>query len=95
MELLRSRDPLVPFKAACEVLGIPRATAQRHLAPPMYVLAPTAADGGAGAVIHGARCAGVRQAADGHRRGRTQVPVRRAMKAAERTGHRRGAGHQK
>lgn len=36
MELLRSRDPIVPFKAACEVLGIPRATAQRHLAPPMH-----------------------------------------------------------
>lgn len=36
MELLRSRDPIVPFKAACEVLGIPRSTAQRHLAPPMY-----------------------------------------------------------
>ena len=36
MEQLRSRDPIVPFKAACEVLGIPRSTAQRHLAPPMH-----------------------------------------------------------
>jgi putative transposase len=35
MELLRSRDPIVPFKAACEVLAIPRATARRHLTP-MY-----------------------------------------------------------
>jgi putative transposase len=33
MELLRSRDPIIPFKAACEVLGIPRSTAQRNLAP--------------------------------------------------------------
>lgn len=36
MELLRSRDPVIPFKPACEVLGIPRATARRHLAPPMF-----------------------------------------------------------
>jgi len=36
MELLRTRDPIIPFKAACEVLGIPRATARRHLTPPMH-----------------------------------------------------------
>jgi putative transposase len=33
MELLRTRDPVIPLKAACEVLGVPRATARRHLAP--------------------------------------------------------------
>jgi len=36
MELLVSRDPLVSFKAACEVLGLARSTAQRRLRPPMY-----------------------------------------------------------
>lgn len=35
MELLRTRDPIMPFKASCEVLGVPRATARRHLAPRM------------------------------------------------------------
>lgn len=36
MELLRTRDPIIPLKAACEVLGVPRATARRHLAPPVF-----------------------------------------------------------
>lgn len=36
MELLRTRDPVIPLKAACEVLGLPRATARRHLAPRMH-----------------------------------------------------------
>lgn len=36
MELLVSRDPIVPFKAACDVLGLSRSTAQRRLKPPMY-----------------------------------------------------------
>jgi len=36
MELLVSRDPVVPFKAACEVLGLARSTAQRQLRPPVY-----------------------------------------------------------
>ena len=36
MELLRTRDPIIPLKAACEVLGVPRATARRHLGPRMY-----------------------------------------------------------
>lgn len=35
MELLRTRDPVVPLKTACAALGVPRATAQRHLRPPM------------------------------------------------------------
>ena len=33
MDLLRTRDDELPLKAACEVLGMPRATARRHLAP--------------------------------------------------------------
>lgn len=33
MELLRTRDIEIPLKTACEVLGMPRATARRHLAP--------------------------------------------------------------
>jgi putative transposase len=33
MDLLRAREPVIPLKAACEVLGVPRATACRHLAP--------------------------------------------------------------
>lgn len=36
MELVRTRDPIIPLKAACEILGVARSTAQRHLAPPMY-----------------------------------------------------------
>lgn len=36
MELLRTRDPIVPLKTACAALGVPRATAHRHLRPPMY-----------------------------------------------------------
>ena len=36
MELIRTRDPVVPLKAACEVLGVPLSTARRHLAPKMY-----------------------------------------------------------
>ena len=36
MELLRTRDPILPLNAACEVLGVPRATARRHLAPPVF-----------------------------------------------------------
>ena len=36
MELLVSRDPAVPFQAACEVLGLSRSTAQRRLRPPVY-----------------------------------------------------------
>jgi transposase InsO family protein len=35
MELLRTRDPIIPLKAACEVLGIARSTARRHLSPPV------------------------------------------------------------
>jgi putative transposase len=31
MELIRTRDPIVPLKTACEALGVPRSTAQRHL----------------------------------------------------------------
>lgn len=33
MDLLRTRDPEIPLKTACAVLGMPRATARRHLAP--------------------------------------------------------------
>ena len=33
MELIRTRDPVVPLKAACEFLGVPLSTARRHLAP--------------------------------------------------------------
>jgi putative transposase len=33
MELLRTRDVEVPLRTACQVLGMPRATARRHLAP--------------------------------------------------------------
>jgi putative transposase len=33
MELLRTRDVEIPLRTACEVLGMPRATARRHLAP--------------------------------------------------------------
>lgn len=33
MELLVARDLVVPFNAACSVLGLPRATARRELAP--------------------------------------------------------------
>ena len=36
MQLLVSRDTMVPFTAACEVLGLARSTAQRQLRPPMY-----------------------------------------------------------
>lgn len=36
MELIRTRDSVIPLKAACEVLGVPLATARRHLAPKMY-----------------------------------------------------------
>ena len=36
MELLRTRDAEIPLKTACEVLGMPRATAKRHLAPPVH-----------------------------------------------------------
>ena len=36
MELLRTRDAEIPLKTACEVLGVPRATAKRHLAPPRH-----------------------------------------------------------
>jgi putative transposase len=36
MELLRTRDPIIPLKAACEVLGVPLATARRHLAPRVH-----------------------------------------------------------
>ncbi len=36
MELLRTRDPIIPLKAACDVLGVSRATAHRHLGPRMY-----------------------------------------------------------
>ncbi len=36
MELLRTRDPIIPLKAACEVLGVSRATVRRHLAPRMH-----------------------------------------------------------
>lgn len=35
MELLRTRDPIIPLKTACAALGVPTATAQRHLRPPM------------------------------------------------------------
>lgn len=35
MELLRTRDPVIPLKAACKVLGVPLATARRHLGPRM------------------------------------------------------------
>lgn len=33
MELLRTRDVEIPLRTACAVLGMPRATARRHLAP--------------------------------------------------------------
>ena len=33
MELLVGRDPIIPFSRACDVLGIPRGTARRRLAP--------------------------------------------------------------
>jgi len=33
MELLVSRDPIVPMSRACEVIGLPRSTARRRLAP--------------------------------------------------------------
>jgi putative transposase len=36
MELIRTRDPVVSLKAACDVLGVALATARRHLAPKMY-----------------------------------------------------------
>ncbi|HEY6880916.1 MAG TPA: IS3 family transposase [Polyangiales bacterium] len=36
MELLRTRDVEIPFRAACEVLGMPRATARRRLGPRYY-----------------------------------------------------------
>jgi putative transposase len=36
MELIRTRDPVVPFKAACELLGVPLSTARRQLAPKKY-----------------------------------------------------------
>jgi putative transposase len=36
MELLVARDTKVPFKAACGVLGIPRASARRHRTPKMF-----------------------------------------------------------
>lgn len=36
MDLIRTRDPVIPLKAACEVLGVARATAKRHLAPRMH-----------------------------------------------------------
>jgi len=36
MELLVARDTQVPFKAACDVLGIPRASAQRYRVPKMF-----------------------------------------------------------
>jgi len=35
MELLVNRDPTIPFKPACEVLGLPRSTARRLQAPRM------------------------------------------------------------
>jgi putative transposase len=35
MELIRTRDPMLPLKTACAALGVPRSTAQRHLRPPM------------------------------------------------------------
>lgn len=34
MDLLRQRDPSIPLRPACDVLGVPRATAYRHLYPP-------------------------------------------------------------
>lgn len=34
MELLCARDTAIPLKSACQVLGLPRATARRRLAPP-------------------------------------------------------------
>ena len=36
MDLIRTRDPMLSLKAACEVLGVPRATAKRHHAPRMH-----------------------------------------------------------
>ncbi|MFM2416899.1 MAG: hypothetical protein RL385_1622 [Pseudomonadota bacterium] len=36
MDLLVSRDPVIPFAAACEVLGLPRSTARRLLAPRVH-----------------------------------------------------------
>jgi transposase InsO family protein len=36
MELLRTRDVEIPLRTACEVLGMPRATARRHLGPRYY-----------------------------------------------------------
>jgi len=36
MELLTARDTAVPFKAACDVLGLPRASARRHSAPKVF-----------------------------------------------------------
>ncbi len=33
MTLLQQRDQSIPFRTACEVLGVPRATAYRHLRP--------------------------------------------------------------
>jgi len=36
MELLVNRDPSIPFKPACEVLGLPRSTARRLLAPRVH-----------------------------------------------------------
>ena len=36
MELLVTRDPVIPFSQACEVLGVPRGTARRRLAPRPY-----------------------------------------------------------
>jgi putative transposase len=35
MELIRTRDPVIPFQSACEVLAVPRGTARRLLAPPV------------------------------------------------------------
>lgn len=36
MDLIRARDPVIPLKAACEVLGVARATARRHLTLRMH-----------------------------------------------------------
>ena len=33
MELLVARDPIIPLSHACDVLGMPRGTARRRLAP--------------------------------------------------------------
>ena len=36
MELIRTRDPIIPLKTACAALGLARSTAQRRLRPPVY-----------------------------------------------------------